>query len=375
MSLPRVCFLGLDDLPVLSPAFNYLGAAGEPVQHTLLARALVRRGFPVSMIVADHGQPDGMVVDGVTTYRAYRREAGVPVLRFVFPRWVGVMSALQRANPDVLYTSCAGIGVGQVAWFARQRNLRTVFRAASDTDCDPQKLLVNAWWDRLIYEYGLRRADSVLVQTQHQQQMMNANYGLVSRIAGMLVEHGNADIPFAARDIAALWVSNLRHLKRPDLFLDLAQSAPEMACNMVGGSMAGESQIFTETESRASGIPNLTFSGSVPYHDINPMFQRTRVFVNTSDVEGFPNTYLQAWAHGTPVVAFFDPDGVIARERLGFVAQDLDEMRDATRRLSSDQAEWTDASARCRRFMAAHFSEDQILSEYVRALVPAAQSA
>ena len=48
----------------------------------------------------------------------------------------------------------------------------------------------------------------------------------------------------------------------------------------------------------------MTFHGAVPYRDAGALYSRARVLVNTSDVEGFPNTYLQAWASGTPVVAF-----------------------------------------------------------------------
>ena len=62
--MTKVSFVGLDNLPVISRAHNRHGIGGEQVQHTLLARALARRGFEVSMVVADYGQPDGVEIDG-----------------------------------------------------------------------------------------------------------------------------------------------------------------------------------------------------------------------------------------------------------------------------------------------------------------------
>jgi hypothetical protein len=48
---------------VLSRAYSRHGVGGEQVQHTLLARALARRGHEVSMVVADYGQADAARVD------------------------------------------------------------------------------------------------------------------------------------------------------------------------------------------------------------------------------------------------------------------------------------------------------------------------
>jgi glycosyltransferase involved in cell wall biosynthesis len=90
--------------------------------------------------------------------------------------------------------------------------------------------------------------------------------------------------------------------------------------------------------------------------------------VNTSDTEGFPNSYLQAWVRGTPVVAFFDPDGIIAREGLGYTATSLPDMRQAVERLLQSPPHWAEVSARCRRYMHTHYNESTIMAPYLAAI-------
>ena len=89
------------------------------------------------------------------------------------------------------------------------------------------------------------------------------------------------------------------------------------------------------------------------------------MFVNTSETEGFPNTFLQAWIRGVPVISFFDPDNVIRREGLGHAVGNLEEMASTAQRLATDAQAWLETSARCRAYIARHYSEDQILAPYL----------
>ncbi len=358
----KICFLGLDNLPVLAPDYRQHAIGGESVQQTLLGRALARRGHEVGMVVGDYGQADGARWDGILVYKAFRPDAGLPVLRFLHPRWTGIWSALARADADLYYTSCAGMQVGLLAWFSRRHRKRFVFRAASDSDCDPAQLLVRYARDRWLYAQGLRSADAVLVQSAAQAAALQRNYGRRGRIAGMLVQ---AQPPAGVRDIDVLWVGNIRRVKRPDRALELARRLPQFRIHMVGGPLPGEETLFDRVSRTASDLANLKFHGRLPCAEASALYSRARLLVNTSDVEGFPNSYLQAWASGVPVVSLIDPDDVIAHQGLGIAASSPGDIADAARHLLSDAAALSAASDRCRSYMAREYPEERVLAPYL----------
>jgi glycosyltransferase involved in cell wall biosynthesis len=364
----RICFVGLANLPVLAPEFEQYGIGGAELQQTLLAKALARRGFQVSMVVGDYGQQDGAVWSGVRTYKASAPQEGVPVLRFVHPRWTKLVAALRRAAADVYYVSTAGALVGQTALWASRNGRRVIFRIASDADCAPAQLLISFWRDRKLYEYGLRRADVILAQSAKQQELLRMNYGLDSSVVSSLADIPDSTLPLGERDISVLWVSNIQQLKRPEMFLELAQRVPDLPASMVGGAAPKTGDLYERIRIAASRVSNVTFHGRQPYRATQRLFDRARVFANTSEIEGFPNTFLQAWSRGIPVVSFFDPDGVIQREGLGHAVASIEQMAAAVHRLSVDPQVWGEASARCRAYVAQRYGEDQTVRPYLETL-------
>jgi glycosyltransferase involved in cell wall biosynthesis len=76
----------------------------------------------------------------------------------------------------------------------------------------------------------------------------------------------------------------------------------------------------------AREIPNVDFKGFLPLSEVDKHFLVAKLLVNTSEHEGFPNTFLQAWSKGVPVVSFVDPDNLITRHNLGFVVDSLESM-------------------------------------------------
>jgi len=362
----KVCLLGIENIAVFLPGFDDVRVGGEQVQQSLLARALNRSGYQVSMVCMDYGQPDGEEQDGIKVYKAYAPNAGLPVLRFIYPRWIKLWSALRRADADIYYTSCAGMQVGLLALFCQQYKRKFIYRVAHDNDCDPSQLLIRLPRDKYLYKYGLRRANGILAQSEQQAQTLDQNYRRRSHVAGMFVEKPMRCMPSRGSDIDVLWVNNIRQFKRPDLVLNLAERMPTVSFHLVGGPH--EPELYEQIKRRAETLRNVTFHGPVPYRQVGHFYDRCRVFLNTSDIEGFPNSYLQAWIRGTPVVAFFDPDGLIRRKALGQAVSSLDEMRLAVFSLLTNASLLQCVGARCREYMLRQYGDDVVLKPYLQML-------
>ncbi|MGH8217868.1 MAG: glycosyltransferase family 4 protein [Steroidobacteraceae bacterium] len=367
--LPRVCFVGLANLAHLAPQVAPAGAGGAELQQVLLARALVQRGFEVSTVVYDHGQPDGACYDGIRAFRTFPPDAGIRMVRFFHPRWSGIWGALRRADADIYYVSIAGMPVGETVLFAHLRGRKAIYRVAHDADCDARTLLIRYGRDRALYRWGLARADLVLAQTSAQQRLLRERFGRSSRVIPSLAESGGRRPVFAERDIDVLWVANLRDWKRPELLLELARRLPQLAFHMAGGPCTGAAPLYESVRARAAALPNVRFHGHVPYAAIGELFARARVLTNTSDAEGFPNTYLQAWAHGTPVVAFLDPDSIIEQRGLGRPVRSIEQMTGAVAELTSRETIWSATSERCVRYAERRCDSETLIAPFVEALL------
>src|SRR5690606_38132466 len=105
---------------------------------------------------------------------------------------------------------------------------------------------------------------------------------------------------------------------------ELAKRCSEESFVMVGG--ASDKILYEKCESRAHEISNISFLGRLPFKQVNSFFPSSKVFICTSEIEGFPNTFLQAWAHDKPVITSFDPGGIVEKEGLGIAVHKPEEL-------------------------------------------------
>jgi glycosyltransferase involved in cell wall biosynthesis len=348
------------------PDLRHIG--GAEVQQRLLARELVRRGYAVTFVTLDHGQPDGIEHDGIRVLKMCREDAGLPGLRFLHPRWTSLWGALVRADADVYYQRGGGVETGQLALFTRRHQRRLVFATASDTNCVPELPDLPVARERALYRFGLRRADRVVCQTRTQQDLLARNFRVEAELIRSCSEDPRTGEAPPARDPKpprVLWVGRFSPQKRPELLLELAALCPELPFDVVGGQ-AGDGAYATGLAARARALPNVTLHGWMAPDEVGAHYDRASVLLCTSPVEGFPNTFLEAWSRGVPTVSTVDPDGLIQAQGLGAVGQTAPELKAALAGLHGESEAWSACSRRARDYYSKAHTVGAVVDAYAR---------
>ena len=306
----KVCFVAPKAYPIFNPdRGNYFGGA-EVDLYYLATEFAHDSNFEVSFIVADYGQNDIEVIEGVTVLKAldFRRN----VLNGLLRTW----GALKRADADIYVMKCASAGVPLVAAFCKLHHRIFLYRIAHLFETDGTYARQHPILGRL-FAWSLRQAPIVFAQNATDAENLTRTMGISSRVIPN--GHRLQQVQQRTRD-TILWVGRDDPIKKPERFLDLARAVPNEHFTMVCQTLNND-QHYANLITEASKIPNLQFIRHVPFNQIDAYFQQAKVFVNTSDAEGFPNTFIQACKCGTPILSLsVNPDDFLGRHRCGFCA-------------------------------------------------------
>ncbi len=373
---PHICFVSPTTWPLLSGDRDIPVIGGAEVQQSLVAPELAARGYRVSMITLDYGQPDRTTVKGVTVHRLYKPDEGLPVLRFVYPRLTTLWRVLREVDADIYYQRSAAALTGFLAAFCRRYGKRAIYAGASDVDFTPRHPDIRFARDRWLFQYGVRNVSRVFVQNATQLERVRDNFGREAS----LVPNCYRPPRGAGADPGGyvLWVATVRPSKRPEIVLELARRMPRQRFVMVGGCDSDRRgrEYAQGIREAAAALPNVEYRGFMAFAEADRVFDGARVLLNTSSYEGFPNTFLQAWSRGVPAVAFVDcgsrgPDGLPLYD----IVQDAAAMGDRLERLMRDDEAWRHASRRVREHFEAHHSLDAVVDVYEREIGRIARAA
>lgn len=374
MSKPPVCFVAPWVYPIITGDRDRGIAGGAEVQQAAVARGLAAAGYSVSFLTADFGQPDDVGHDGLRFIKVWREtQKAWPGIRYFHPRLTGLWGGMKRAAASIYYVRGASAFAFVAAQFARRHGARFVFAAAHDLNFEKPRTHElfagrGAWRDRHLFVAGMRRADALVAQHFRQVESARRWYGRDAEWIPSCYQPPK-DAGCDAQGVV-LWVSMLRDWKRPQRFIDLARALPHLRFRMIGGVSVVQGsdeegrRFYKQIAAVAQSVPNIEFVGFVPPEKVERHFSEACLFVNTSDHEGFPNTFLQAWARGIPTVSFIDCGARDAQGPIGVIVPDDAAMRMAVERLATDPIRWTEEGERCRRHFENYHSVPAVVARY-----------
>lgn len=248
--------------------------------------------------------------------------------------WWRSLKYLLTIRPKLVIYRGANRHLLPISIFAKLFGVKLVYFSASDVNFEPGKELVGSEFNRKLYHRSIRHIQYFVTQNQHQHDTLKMNYGKDSLTMYNIwgeAQINEQDMPPRGD---AVWVANFRKLKRAEWVLAAAKQCKDYQFVMAGG---GNDEYYRDIQKEAGKIENLEFLGPKSFFYTNSLIQKSKVLLCTSTFEGFPNTFLQAWSNGLPVISTVDPSGVIAENGLGEVVNNETELVAALKRVLGDE--------------------------------------
>ncbi len=319
---------------------------GAELQVYILSKEFAKYpGVKVQFITRGQGSAETFESDGIEVHKLPYRSRSIS--RSIFGS-LDLYRKLKELPSDVYLQRAGGVETGFTGAAAKRRKKPFLFMTCHQWDVDRTNErnlgLVGGWW----YRHGLENTSFVITQTEKHKKLMLENYGkdsLVLRSAHLIPE----SIPTDKKGV--LWVARCEPWKGPEAILDLAETMPDVSFTMVC-PRSNEPELFANIASRAEKISNLHFIPGVPFDETESLFASHKILLNTSLHEGYPNTYIQSFKWGTPVVSqHINPDGILDERRMGMQTGDkLDDLAAAIRLLLNDKSRWNECSKNAREY-------------------------
>jgi glycosyltransferase involved in cell wall biosynthesis len=347
---------------------------GSQIQQVYLGKELAERGHDVFFIEEESAEKEPQSVKNVEV--CIRKQPNTSNRILQISSWISnSYKVLNRINPDIVYARVLSFDLIPLLIASRLTSSKLVYCFANDSEAtsDPEifkSSITNSRFYKSIIGRTLSSVDLLIAQNKLQRRSAIRRFS--TEIAQIPNGYPIAQVCSQSGLFSCierpviLWVGNIRGVKDPFSFLDLAASLPEYYFVMVGGKRNREAELYDEVVARTKEITNIRFEGFIPQTEINEYYARANVFVNTSKSEGFPNTFLESWAHGVPVASLnSDPDGLIRENGLGIVSDgNIESLATGLRNLVAAQRESRELSAKCKDFVEENFSIKSVTNQY-----------
>ena len=319
----KICFVQ----PSVYPLFNKKNKrtfGGAEVQVYQIGNYIADNygGISVFYLVGNFGQEKIEIYNSVRIYRGanFLKDRS----KFIQLREIlKLLSSLKEINADVYVQRSATAGTGLIAFFCKLFNKKFIYMASHEIDVSGEFKRKNKLAG-YFYEWGLKNANLVVSQSEEQKKLLMKNYDKKSIVINSVYKiEKNIDVK---NKKYVLWVGRCEKWKAPEKYIQLTENNQEIKFIMIMPKSNNEfyDDYFKNIQKKASKIKNLIFIEKVIFDEIDDYFKKAKIFINTSNYEGFPNTFIQAAKNKTPIISFnVNPNNFLDKYKCGFCIGNL----------------------------------------------------
>ena len=313
------------EIPYLLKDANY-PVGGACVRQYAFAKGLTELGHKVGILTwqgANEYVERNVSFDLLETYPL---KGGIRKLRWIYRRFPSMIKAVKSYNPDFLFQKCAGGNVGIMAFIGELMKIPFVYMTSNNIDADDRyKESLNSI-NQILYRYGLKKAQAIFCQNKYQYDKFKKKFPNKKLIIVKNPFYYDGDLPelqhsFRRKYIA--WIGIFQYQKNLPAFFRIVRDNPDTEFRLAGKFRVCNDRATITALKELKKCRNVKFEGYLKRSQIVSFLSNSYALLNTSHYEGFSNTFLEAFAAGTPVVTLgINPDGIIKRYDLGFVSNE-----------------------------------------------------
>ncbi|WP_082224570.1 glycosyltransferase family 4 protein [Halolamina rubra] len=362
-----ICFVAYNLYSYFAPDSSQSAGGSERQQH-IIATELADGDYDVSAIVGDFGQDLEESFGDISVYRAYksvgpkgfqsmRGSMRVPIQLFKFFR------AMEISNSDIYYTRCS-LYYPLLSMYSRFRDISYICGISHDRDVDPEFIKSHNKLVSSVYISSLKNADLVISQTDYQKRELNKHFDVDSIVIPNCYRIRDS---YNLGGEYFLWVGRAdKSSKSPEQYLQLATNISDEKFLMIVAPGDNRSY-YNILKKKAKKISNVEFLGYVPPNRIDNYYLDAKALVNTSKSEGFPNTYLESWSAGTPVVATnCGLNGLVQEGGMGLVCGNVNGLVRGCRSIAENPVISRKFGENGRKYVEKNHSVDNVLNKFER---------
>mgnify|MGYP000980893530 FL=1 len=365
--MKKVCFLSLGSYSLLNSRDNNLDYGGAEVRQVLIGRALAKKGFDICFITYDNAPsrtPSNQtsIVDGISVIKSFCVSTKIPLIK----RFAILWKCLKQANSDIYLHSSGFPGI--VPLYCLVYRKKFILLISSDRNAVLRNIVSSTSFITKIALYlDIKLSDIVVVQNTFQMHSIEQNFKKTPHLIYNPIK--TSELPKLSNTYdkkTVIWIGTIEEIKQPSLLIELAKSLPDYYFKVIGRCSVNEPAVCKWFLSEIESVPNLSYLGFMPQGKLKSVYQEASILINTSIAEGFPNTFLEAWLYGVPVVSLnVDPDEIICKNHLGFHSKTIKQMITDIDTLLKNESLLTDCGRNCQLYVKSIHDLDKIIDDYV----------